>query len=130
MSGSLFGSTNNVLVEGYTDKLYLKTFSEFFRRQGEDTTFDYQTSLVDVDGSKTEYMVRFLDAENYDYTILLDDDDAEDAKSHKETLVEKDVDEDRIVLVSDVLDDTDEGTPVEIEDLLPADIFCEVVAEQ
>ncbi|NEU58779.1 hypothetical protein FXF75_19160 [Halorussus sp. MSC15.2] len=85
---------------------------------------------MDVDGSKTEYMVRFLDAENYDYTILLDDDDAEDAKSHKETLVEKDVDEDRIVLVSDVLDDTDEGTPVEIEDLLPADIFCEVVAEQ
>jgi hypothetical protein len=31
---------------------------------------------VDVDGSKTEYMVRFLDAEGYDY-VLLDDDDAE-----------------------------------------------------
>ena len=53
ISGSLFGSTKNVLVEGYTDKLYLKTFSEYFRRQGENATFDYQTSLVDVDGSKT-----------------------------------------------------------------------------
>nr|WP_162224297.1 hypothetical protein [Halorussus salinus] len=85
---------------------------------------------MDVDGSKTEYMVRFLNAEGYDYAVLLDDDDAEDAKSHKETLVEKGVDEDSIVLVSDVLDGVDEETPVEIEDLLPAEIFCEVVAEK
>lgn len=75
-------------------------------------------------------MVCFLNAEGYDYAILLDDDDVEDATSRKETLVEKDVDEDRIVLVSDVLDDANEDTPVEIEELLPAEIFCEVVAEE
>jgi hypothetical protein len=46
---------------------------------------------VDVDGSKTEYMVRFLDAEGYDYAIFLDDDDIEDATSHRVTLIEKGV---------------------------------------
>lgn len=75
-------------------------------------------------------MVRFLDAEGYDYAILLDDDDVEDATSRTDTLVEKGVDEDAIVLVSDVVDDADEDEQVEMEDLLPAEIFCEVVAEQ
>jgi hypothetical protein len=28
---------------------------------------------VDVDGSKTEYLVRFLDAEGYDYAVLRDE---------------------------------------------------------
>lgn len=117
-------------MEGYTDKLYLKTFSQYFRRQRADASFDYQTCLMDVDGSKTKYMAWFLDAEGYDYVILLDEDDVDDAMSRKETLFEKDVDEDTIVLVSDVLDDVDEDAQVQIEDLLPAKLFCEVVSKQ
>lgn len=81
----------------------------------------------DVHGSKTEYMGRFLNADGYDYTILSDDDVA-DATSHKETLVKKDVD--RIGLMSDALDDADEDAQVEIEDLLPAEIFCEMNVDE
>lgn len=80
ISVSLFGSTKNILVEGYTDKFYLKMFCEYLRRQGEDATFVYQI-LVDIHGLKTEYMVQFFAAEGYDYVVFLDDDDPEDAKS-------------------------------------------------
>lgn len=43
--------------------VYLETFSEYFRRQRADATSDYQTNLVDVDWSKTEYMVRIASGE-------------------------------------------------------------------
>ena len=49
---------------------------------------------------ETEYMVRFLDAEGYDYAILLNDDDVENATSCKETLVEKSVDDRHLLAFS------------------------------
>ncbi|WP_323191538.1 AAA family ATPase [Halostella sp. PRR32] len=122
---SLFSSKYTILVEGFEDRVYLNRFSEFFRRDNEGPFFDAEMKIIDCGGaSKTDYMSRLVSAENYEYAVLLDSDDA--GQRAKDTLTKQDVSEEKITQITDIMDGEGEFT---IEDLFLEEFYCEVAAE-
>jgi predicted ATP-dependent endonuclease of OLD family len=70
-SDSLFASTKNVIVEGYSDRRYLNQMNHLL----DEDLFGEPVTFVDAGGSgKTDYYAKIMEAENYDYAILLDSD--------------------------------------------------------
>jgi hypothetical protein len=124
---SLFASSANILVEGYTDKRYLEAFSHMFRREKSGPTINYETNVIDVDGSKADYLAKILDAEGYDYVILLDSDHG--GKTRKASLMEKGIDEERIRLLTDLIPEYDKENEITIEDCFSPDLFGEYMTE-
>lgn len=72
---SLFASKRTVLVEGYTDHIYLNRLAEHFQRKEELPSFEYDVSILDVNGAShlTKY-ARLLESEGYNYVIIPDND--------------------------------------------------------
>lgn len=124
-SDSLFSSKYTILVEGFEDRVYLNRFSELFRRTNEGPFFDADMKIIDCGGaSKTDYMSRLVNAENYEYAVLLDSDSS--GKQAEETLLEEEIPEERITMISNCIDEEGDKT---IEDLFSEEFFCEVVSE-
>ncbi len=95
--------------------------------QHDRVTIDGEATIVDCGGaSKVDYLSRIVDSEEYNYSVILDGDDA--GQDAADDLTDSEVSDDHIHLVSDVMDDT-EGSSVTIEDLLSVELFCEIAAE-
>ncbi|WP_137285460.1 AAA family ATPase [Halorussus salinisoli] len=125
-SDSLFVGKKTILVEGYDDRLYLRGMSDLLG-QHDRVTIDGEATIVDCGGaSKVDYLSRIVDSEEYNYSVILDGDDA--GQDAADDLTDSEVSDDHIHLVSDVMDDT-EGSSVTIEDLLSVELFCEIAAE-
>lgn len=124
-SDSLFSSRKTLLVEGYEDRKYLNSFSLFFREYDVGSHFPTDVQIIDCGGaSKTSYMSRLISAENYDYAILLDNDDA--GKDARDQLIENSIPFGSIVFTSNILGSDKDST---IEDLFSRDFFCKVVSD-
>lgn len=130
IADSLFGSHSNILVEGPSDKLHIDALSNYFRRRNraEEALDPEDISVINVGGAdKMPYFARLIDAEGYDYAILLDNDQR--GRDRKETLeAEHDINTENIVLLSDIVP-TLEGFDSEIEDLFDPEFFYESVLE-
>lgn len=125
-SDSLFASKKTILVEGHEDRLYLEGMSDLLGRQNR-ATLDNEATIVDCGGaSKVDYLSRIVDSEEYNYTVVLDDDDA--GCDAVDDLKDSDIDRGHIHLISDVMGET-EGGSVTIEDMYSKELFCEIVAE-
>ncbi|WP_226040407.1 AAA family ATPase [Natrinema sp. DC36] len=124
-SDSLFSSKYTILVEGFEDRVYLNRFSELFRRTNEGPFFDADMKIIDCGGaSKTDYMSRLVNAENYEYAVLLDSDDS--GKQAEETLLEEEIPKERVTMISSCIGEEGDKT---IEDLFSEEFFCEVASE-
>jgi hypothetical protein len=122
---SLFASTANLLVEGYSDETYLKRLSQVFADAADETDGDAsdgdtaaglpdECSVLQMSGAgNTTALVRLLEAEGYDYYVLLDDDRAGDVT--REDLDEIGTADEQFGYVTDFLPDGFENA--EIEDL-------------
>jgi len=118
-----FGSTANILVEGYSDKMYLQELNNLLNNSETEDGISDQIGLIDVEGTKASYMSKFLQSQGLDHIILLDD----DADSTKEGLVDSGIEADRIYYLGDFNCTPSGGNA--IEDLLPTRLLCEVVAD-
>lgn len=124
-SDSLFSSSQTVLVEGVEDRLYLNSFSRFFDKVGEGESFANNIQIIDCGGaSKTTYMGRLVAAENYDYIVFLDGDEAGNTAYNQ--LVDDKISEENVMMVSDILDTEDE---VSVEDLFARNFFVKIVSD-
>lgn len=130
IADSLFGSHSNILVEGPSDKIYIDALSNYFRRRNRaDEALDPdEVSVINVGGAdKMPYFARLIDAEGYDYTILLDNDNK--GRNRKEELVsEHDISSENVFLISDFVPGVD-GFDSEIEDLFDHNFFYDMVIE-
>jgi predicted ATP-dependent endonuclease of OLD family len=130
IADSLFGSHRNILVEGPSDKILIDALSNYFRRRNRaDEALDPEdVSVINVGGAdKMPYFARLIDAEGYDYVILLDNDQR--GRDRKEELeAEHDINTENIVLLSDIVPAL-EGFDSEIEDLFDPEFFYESVLE-
>ena len=123
-SDSLFSSSHSVLVEGFEDRLYLNTFSMYLHSSGRES-FHPNMQLVDCGGAtKTSYMGRLVDAENYNYIVVLDYDDA--GRTAYTQLEESEVDNQSVKFVSEFVQREGDIT---IEDLIDTSVYCKVVSE-
>ncbi len=124
-SDSLFTSKYTILVEGHDDRMYLRAMSDLLNDHGRTTLLDDAT-ITDCGGaSKVDYLTRIVDGENYNYAVLLDDDEA--GRDAKDELEDSGIPETNIHSVSDFMTDTD-GSNVTIEDLFSVDLFCDIAA--
>lgn len=131
---SLFASTANLLVEGYTDETYLKRLSQVFADAADETDGDAldgdtaaglpdECSVLQMSGAgNTTALVRLLEAEGYDYYVLLDDDRAGDVT--REDLDEIGTADEQFGYVTDFLPDGFENA--EIEDLFDDERLVEL----
>lgn len=124
---SLFASSANILVEGYTDKRYLEAISELLQRENEGPSIDHNTNIITVGGSKADYLAKILEAEGYEYLILLDSDQA--GKDRKESLIGRGIDPERIHMLGESVDRFEDETELTIEDLFSDVFYGEQVAQ-
>lgn len=123
---TLFASSANILVEGYTDKRYIEALSEIFQRQ-EGPTIDYETNIITVDGSKADYLAKILEAENYEYVILLDSDQS--GRNRRKSLIDRGINQEKILILKDSIDRYENETEVTIEDLFSNEFYGKQVAQ-
>ena len=123
---TLFASSANILVEGYTDKRYIEALSEIFQRQ-EGPTIDYETNIITVDGSKADYLAKILEAENYEYVILLDSDQS--GRNRRESLIDRGINQEKILILKDSIGRYEDETEVTIEDLFSNEFYGKQVAQ-
>lgn len=144
---SLFASTANLLVEGYTDETYLKRLSKVFTENtdtgenGGDDPDDHEGDTERNDGTaglpeecsvlqmsggdNTTALVRLLEAEGYDYYVLLDSDGGGEINHDK--LDDIGTPENRIGHVADFLPEAVDNA--EIEDLFGDELLIELFTE-
>lgn len=106
ISDSLFGNRKNILVEGYSDKILLDCISKYFRRRNKSNhSLDPDDfSVINAGGApKMPYFARLLEAENYDYIILLDSDN-QGRQQRRALQREDDIEDSRIFLLDDFVD--------------------------
>lgn len=127
---SLFANRKTILVEGYTDKIYLDTVSKYLRRTNRtgQALDPEEVTIISVGGAnKFDYFARLLASESYDYLILLDaDNEGRDVMSRLEQ--EEDIDDQRLVMLDDFVSDL-EAYDSTIEDLFGPEFFWEVVVD-
>lgn len=125
---TLFASQSNVLVEGYIDRLLINRLSEYLNRSRNDG-LSKRISVIDVGGTKASYFAKILDAEDYEYTVLVDRD--EGGNNQLASLSEANASgESRVIFISDIIPTGDEtDSEVTIEDLFDRQTYCKYVNE-
>ncbi|SFT04381.1 AAA family ATPase [Halostagnicola kamekurae] len=126
MAESLFTGSATVLVEGVSDKYYLEGFSDFFAGDRK-LSLKPGTNIIDVSGSKAVYFAKLVDAEGFEFVILLDDDNG--GSNQYENLIDSGISSDKVVFVSDAIDRELEADAITIEDLLPPELLYREVSD-
>lgn len=122
-SDSLFASKKTILVEGQDDRIYLERMSELLGDEDK-PLLDDDVNFIDCGGAtKADYLARIVDSENYNATVLLDDD--KEGRRAKKELTESELSVD--VHHTGQYTNVDDKTT--IEDLFSDDLICEVAAE-
>lgn len=128
LSDSLFGNRQNVLVEGYSDKILLDAFSKYFRRRNRTSSSldPDRISVINVGGAnKMPYFTKLIDTEGYDYLAFLDD-DSKGRQTKTGLIDDAEVEGDRVVLLGDIVDGFN-GVEAEIEDLFDNEFYYNAV---
>lgn len=130
ISDSLFGHKNNIVVEGYSDKIYLESMAEYLKRKGKETI---NLSKVMINGAggadKIPFLLSWYKAEKY-ISIAIIDNDNEGRKVLSEIKrMDIDIDTENDILKLDEIDDAFRGKDIEIEDLFDEEFFNKAVNE-
>jgi hypothetical protein len=126
LADAMFGGKNNLVVEGPSDYYLLAGTSNLCQKLGR-TFLDFsEISVVPIGGAeKVPYYVLILAREKLKHVILLDN-DTEGRKVAKDLVVNYDIKEKTIVMVSDA-DPKLRGTDVELEGLLAPEFYNNAV---
>ncbi len=124
ISDSLFGHKNNIIVEGYSDKIYLETMHNYLKRKNK-KTFDFDKVMIIGAGGadKIPYLVSWFKAEKYNSLALLDADNEgrkviqEIQKRNIEVNVKSDI------LILNEISEELKGKDLEIEDLFDEEFY-------
>jgi predicted ATPase len=123
----LFGASGIVITEGTTDRDYIKCFSEVFESSEDYPTLNKDIAIMNGKGTNQIVLANFLEAEQDNYYCLMDKDDSGNTQVDK--FVESNIDEAKFDQI-DILPNQVKNQHTEIEDLLPDELICELVAEE
>lgn len=118
-----FGGGQNIIVEGPTDRKYLNAFEEYFNSI-EGPEIGKEVAFIDGSGGRISYMAQFMEAEELEYEILLDD----KGSGLVEGILKAGIDEGKIHRLSDALSYSP-SFDIEFEDILPEKLVCDVAVE-
>ncbi|MBU6999480.1 MAG: AAA family ATPase [Theionarchaea archaeon] len=128
ISDSLFGHKNNIVVEGYCDKVYLETLANYLKNRKRKTIDLDKLMIIGAGGAdKIPSLMAWHKAEKYNTIGVLDS----DRKAHNViSAIERkfqNVDVNNDILKLNEIDESLEGTQLEIEDLFGEEFFLEAV---
>lgn len=124
---SLFIGPKNLIVEGVTDFWVLSTVSEHLADKGL-PALQNDLTITPVGGAqKVQYMVALLTAESQKVVVLLDHEKESEA-TRQELIKSKLIDERSVVFMTEAFE-CERPKEADVEDLLDADIYEQVVRE-
>jgi hypothetical protein len=124
---SLFIGPKNLVVEGVTDFWVLSTVSEYLADKGL-TSLQNDLTITPVGGAqKVQYMVALLTAEEQKVLVLLDHE--KESEATREELVKSKLIDERSILFMTEAFETEPPKEADLEDLLDAEVYEEVVRE-
>lgn len=124
---SLFIGPKNLVVEGVTDFWVLSMVSEYLADQGL-TSLQSDLTITPVGGAqKVQYMVALLTAEEQKVLVLLDHE--KESEATREELVKSKLIDERSILFMTEAFETEPPKEADLEDLLDAEVYEEVVRE-
>ncbi|MCK5290910.1 MAG: AAA family ATPase [Thermoplasmata archaeon] len=127
ISDSLFGSKNNLIVEGYSDKLYIQAAAKYLGGKGKKSVNLDDITIIGVGGAdKVSYLLCWLLAEECNVLAILDS-DSKGNKVHKKIKAS-----DTEISVSKDILKLDEitrlkGMNIEMEDLFDEEFYNSAV---
>ena len=128
ISDSLFGHKNNIIVEGYSDKLYLETMANYLKNKKRETI---NLSKVMINGAggvdKIVYFLGWHKAEGYNVIGVLDNDDGGRGAITNIKNSNSQIDIENDIVRLDEIDNEFKDRSIEIEDLIDAELFHEAV---
>ena len=128
VSDSLFGHKNNIIVEGFSDKVYLEAMSKYLKRKGKETININKVMIIGTGGAdKVPYLLAWHRAEKYNSLALLDADN-EGRKVIQE--IEKrnfEVNRKSDILILSEISEEFKGKDMEIEDLFDEEFYLMAV---
>ena len=128
ISDSLFGHKNNIVVEGFSDKIYLESMNGYQGIPKETISTDKMMIVGAGGADKVPYLVAWFNAEKYNSLALLDS-DKEGRKAAQRMKKNGNVQADKIldILMLDEISEEFKGKDVEIEDLFDEDFYNRAV---
>ena len=130
LSDSLFGHKNNIIVEGYSDKIYLEAMCDYLKKKKKHIIDLDKVMIIGAGGAdKIPYLLAWHKAEKYSTLAILDSDN--EGNKVVSTLdrenIEVNVDKD--ILKLDEITDYTRGKSLEIEDLFNEKFYHRAVNE-
>jgi len=124
LSDSLFGHKNNIIVEGYSDKVYLEAMAEYLKKKRKESIDLDKVMIIGAGGAdKIPYLLKWFKAEKYNVLAILDfDNEGRRAKSEIESK-HKEIDVDKEVLMLNEISEEFKSRDVEIEDLFDEEFY-------
>jgi len=123
VSDSLFGSKNNILLEGYSDRIIIESISKYMSKRNH-TSLDLSKILINCacGADKILWLASFIKAEKYDSYIILDNDNK--GRDVKRELLESglELNENDILLLNEI-DEDYIGKDMEIECMFDEDFY-------
>lgn len=126
LSQTLFIGPANLVVEGVTDFWYLSSVAEYLEERGELRRAAGMVITPAGGAQKVSYMVALLTSQQLRVVVLLDS-EKESRRTADAMVRDKLIRKDGLLLVSEALSDT--GVDADIEDLLDAGVFDQLVRE-
>ncbi|MDL1957129.1 MAG: AAA family ATPase, partial [Candidatus Desulfofervidus auxilii] len=118
ISDSLFGHKNNIIVEGFSDKVYLEAMNNYLKRKDKKTIGIDKVMIIGAGGAdKVPYLVAWLKAERYNSLALLDADNEGRRVIQEIENRNIEIDKDLDVLMLNEISEEFKGKDIEIEDL-------------
>jgi len=115
---SLFGSKENIIVEGFSDYQILEGLAYYFKRRGYESIDISKTSIISVGGAdKVPYYALLVWKEGYDFVTVLDNDN-EGRKVANELKDKFPLDENQIIKLDKVVPEDMRGIDIAMEDLI------------
>ena len=124
ISDSLFGHKNNIVMEGFSDKIYLETMNNYLKREDKNTIDFNKVVIIGVGGAdKIPYILAWLKAERYNSLAILDADN-EGRKVNQEIENRNiEVDRDSDILMLNEISEEFRGKDIEMEDLFDEEFY-------
>ena len=128
VSDSLFGHKNNIIVEGYSDKVYLEIMAEFLKKKNKESIDLDKVMIIGAGGAdKIPYLLKWFKAEKYNVLAILDaDNEGRKAKSEIENK-HKEIDANNEILMLNEISEELKGRDLEIEDLFDEEFYNSAV---
>ena len=124
ISDSLFGHKNNIIVEGYSDKVYLETMSNYLKRKNKKTIDIDKVMIIGAGGAdKIPYLLTWYKAEKYNSLALLDADN--EGRRVIQEIENRNIEVDKYsdILILNEISEEFRGKDIEIEDLFDEEFY-------